>query len=728
MITTRSGMTPKAIEELIAQRVAKALATHEANRNIRNIVESGGANEDGNEGGNGNGNEGGNENGNGDGNKNGNGEGNRNWNGNNNGNTGGAMKAAQLSLLCPKMVPEEEDKIERLSWGLPDSIQGNVTSFATIRLQDAIRMANNNHVHQQPFKRPNVYTAGNKEKKAYAGSFPYSNKCKLHHAGPCIVKCENCKKIGHMTRDCKTPAATTNQRAPVANQKTTVACFECGRKGHYCSDCPKLKNQNRRDQAGNGEARGRAYALGGREANRDPNVVTDFLNHPFHIDLMPVELGSFNVIIGMDWLSKYHAAIVCDEKIIRIPCEKEVLPIHGDRSEDGRNSRLNIISWTKGCYVFLAQITKKKTEDKSEEKRLEDVSIVHDFPEVFSEDLPRVPPARQVEFQIDLVPGVAPGFIRPSSSPWGAPVLFVKKKDESFRICIDYRSSVYLKIDLRSGYHQLRVREEDILKTAYRTRYSHYEFQVMPFGLTNAPAIFMDLMYRDCKPYLDKFMIVFINEILIYSRNKEKYEEHLKQILELLKKEELYAKFFKCEFWLPKVQFLRHVIDSEGIHVDPAKIESIKDWASPKTPTEIRQFLAEEIKEENILEENLRGMNKEFETRPDGTLCIEKRSWLLCLGGLRDLVMNESHKSKYSIYPGSDKMYHDLKKLYWWPNMKTNIATYVSKCMTCAKVKDEHQKPSGLLIQQEIPHWKWEKITMDFVTMLPRTSSGHDTI
>ncbi|GJS73423.1 putative reverse transcriptase domain-containing protein [Tanacetum coccineum] len=247
--------------------------------------------------------------------------------------------------------------------------------------------------------------------------------------------------------------------------------------------------------------------------------------------------------------------------------------------------------------------------------------------------------ARQVEFQIDLVPGAAPvvrapyrlapfemkelseqqkelsdkGFIRPSSSPWGASVLFVKKKDGSFRMCIDYRelnkltvknryplpriddlfdqlqgSSVYSKIDLRSGYHQLRVREEDIPKTAFRTRYGHYEFQVMPFGLTNAPAVFMDLMNRVCKPYLDKFVIVFIDDILIYSKNKE---EHLKQILELLKKEELYAKFSKCEFWIPKVQFLGHVIDSEGIHVDPAKIESIKDWTSPKSPTEIRQFL-----------------------------------------------------------------------------------------------------------------------------------------
>ncbi|GKC14186.1 putative nucleotidyltransferase, ribonuclease H, partial [Tanacetum coccineum] len=600
-------------------------------------------------------------------------------------------------------------------------------------------------------------------------------------------------------------------------------------------------------------------------------------------------------------------------------------------------TRLNIISCTKaqkyllqGCHVFLAHITVKKTGDKSKKKQLEEVPIVKNFPEVFPEDLPGLPPTRQVEFHIDLVPGAAPvarapyrlapsemkeladqlqelsdkGFIRPSSSPWGAPVLFVKKKDGSLRMCIDYRelnkltvknryplpriddlfdqlqgSSIYSKIDLRSGYHQLRVREEDISKTAFRTRYGHYEFQVMPFGLTNAPAVFMDLMNRVCKPYLDKFVIVFIDDILIYSKNKQEHEEHLKIILELLKKEELYAKFSKCEFWIPKVQFLGHVIDSEGIHVDPAKIESIKDWTSPKSPTEIRQFLGlagyyrrfiegfskiakpmtkltqkkvkfewgdkqeaafqllkqklcsapilalpegsedfiaycdaskkglgavlmqrEKVisyasrqlkiheknytthdlelgavvfalkiwrhylygtkctvftdhkslqhildqkelnmrqrrwlellsdydcdiryhpgkanvvadalsrkerepplkreKLEDIKSEDVGGMlieNAKFpeaireqksEPRTNGTLCLNGRSWLPCYGDLRTVIMHESHKSKYSIHPGSDKM-------------------------------------------SKIPEWKWDNITMDFVTKLPKTSQGYDTI
>ncbi|GKD43742.1 putative reverse transcriptase domain-containing protein [Tanacetum coccineum] len=497
----------------------------------------------------------------------------------------------------------------------------------------------------------------------------------------------------------------------------------------------------------------------------------------------------------------------------------------------------------KGCQVFLAHVTTKETEDKSNEKRLEDVPIVRDFPEVFPEDLPGLSLTRQVEFQINRVPGAASvGRVPYRSSPWGAPVLFVKKKDGSFRMCIDYRelnkltvknryplpriddlfdqlqgSSVYSKIDLRSGYHQLRVREEDIPKTAFRTRYGHYEFQVMPFGLTNAPAVFMDLMNRVCKPYLDKFVIVFIDDIMIYSKNKQEHKEHLKLILELLRKEELYAKFSKCEFWIPKVQFLGHMIDSKGIHVDPAKIESIKDWTSPKSLTKIRQFLGlaryyrrfiegflkiakpmtkltqKKVKFEwgdkqettfQLLKQKLCSApilalpegSEDFIVYYDASIkglgvvlmhrekvityashqlkihekdytthdlelgavvfalkiwrhyCYGTKSWLPCYGDLRTVIMHESHKSKYSIHPGSDKMYQDMKKLYWWPNMKANIATYVSKCLTCARVKAEHQRPSGLLVQPEIPQWKWDNITMDFVTKLPRSSQGYDTI
>nr|GEW83291.1 putative reverse transcriptase domain-containing protein [Tanacetum cinerariifolium] len=623
------------------------------------------------------------------------------------------------------------------------------------------------------------------------------------------------------------------------------------------SDCPKLKDQNRgnksRNKNGVGKARGKAYMLGRGDANPDSNVVkgvlfdssadrifvsTTFstlldispdtldvsyvveladgsvsetntvlrgctlglLGHPFNIDLMLVELGSFDVIIG-------------------------------DRGSKGEKSNLSSISCTKtqkyikrGCLIFLAQVTNKETEDKSEEKRLEDVSNVQDFLEVFLEDLPGLPPTRQVEFQIDLVPGAAPvahalyrlapselqelstqlqelsdkGFIRPSSSPWGAPVLFIKKKDGSFQMW----SRVYSKIDLRSGYHQLRVREEDIPETVFRTHYGQYEFQVMSIGLTNTPVVFMDLMNRVCKSYLDKFMIVFIDDILIYSKRKEEYAEHLKLILELLK-EKLYAKFSKCDFWLSRVKFLGHVIDSEGIHVDPAKIESIKDWALPKTPTEIRQviglagyyqrfikedafqllkqklcsapilalpevmcdfsydalcthwlslkgvtllcsvsrFIGEALKilfiqgDDYILTslfkgktEDLCGMIKKLERRTDGTLCLNGRSWIPCRGNLREFIRHESHKSKYSIHPGSDKMYQYLKKLYWWPNMKVEIATYVSKCLTCAKVKAECQKPFDLLVQHVILVWKWKNITMDFVTKLPKTTTGKDTI
>ena len=208
------------------------------------------------------------------------------------------------------------------------------------------------------------------------------------------------------------------------------------------------------------------------------------------------------------------------------------------------------------------------------------------------------------------------GFVRPSTSPWGAPVLFVKKKDGSLRLCIDYRelnkvtirnqyplpiiddlfdqlqgARVFSKIDLRSGYHQVRIRSEDVPKTAFRTRYGHYEFLVMQFGLTNAPAAFMDLMNRIFHPYLDQFVIVFIDDILIYLGSKEDHEEHLRVVLHILRENQLYTKFSKCQFWLDSVAFLGHVISAKGVSVDPQKIEAVVNWKPPTNVIEIRSFL-----------------------------------------------------------------------------------------------------------------------------------------
>ncbi|GJR45397.1 putative reverse transcriptase domain-containing protein [Tanacetum coccineum] len=320
---------------------------------------------------------------------------------------------------------------------------------------------------------------------------------------------------------------------------------------------------------------------------------------------MVIELGSFDIRIGMDWLSRYDAAILCGEKKVRIPLEGKTLVIEGDRN----NSRLKIVSCIKtrkyiekGCELFLAQVTKQE----SKEKRLEDVRVIRDFPKVFPKKLPGLLPPKQVKFRIDLIPGAAPVarapyHLAPSEMKELSKQLHELSEKELNKLTIKNRyplpriddlfdqlqcSSVYSKIDLWSGYHQLRIREEDIPITVFRTRYGHYEFQVMPFGLTNAPAVFMDLMNRVCKPYLDKFMIVFIDDILIYSKNKEEHGKHLKTILNLLRSKKLYVKFSKCDFWLDSVQFLGHVINSSRVHVDPAKIEAIKNWAAPTTPTE----------------------------------------------------------------------------------------------------------------------------------------------
>ncbi|KAL0337696.1 UNVERIFIED_CONTAM: Retrovirus-related Pol polyprotein from transposon.6 [Sesamum calycinum] len=246
---------------------------------------------------------------------------------------------------------------------------------------------------------------------------------------------------------------------------------------------------------------------------------------------------------------------------------------------------------------------------------LEEIPIMRDFPEVFPDDLSGLPPHREVDFTIETLPGVAPISIAPPT--WGAPVLFVKKKYGSMRLCVDYRqldrarvknkcplsrtddlldqlkgATIFSKIDLRSGYWQLRIAKNDILKTAFRTCYSHYEFLVMPFGLTNAPETFIALINRTFQEYLDQVVIVFIDNILLYSRNREEHEQHLRIVLQILKDKELYAKLSKCGFWVNQVVFLGHVISNAGVMPDPSKVKAIMEWGVPKNATEVRSFLS----------------------------------------------------------------------------------------------------------------------------------------
>nr|GEW36017.1 putative reverse transcriptase domain-containing protein [Tanacetum cinerariifolium] len=605
----------------------------------------------------------------------------------------------ELVLLCPEVLPTKKKKVEayikakaeRVSKGnkrkWENSQGGNRNNNNRGNYQDNTRHKQYNNQRQGNAR---ALTNAPAEQVGYKGHKPLCNNYKKHYNGNCGTTCHNCGRLGHFAKHCR--------------RRSTLVCYECREKGHTQNYCPK-KNNPQGEQT-----RGRAYVIKEADKDQGPNVVMgtfllnnryatvlfdsgsdkSFVNtsfsylidinpirlntsyevsladgkvastnivlkgctinlvgHLFKIDLMPIELGMFDVIIGMDWLVEQDAVIVCGRKVVHVPYKNKNLVVEGDRGA----SRLKVISYIKarkfierGSQLFVAHVTEKEPQ----EKRIEDVPVIRDFSEVFPDDLPGLPPPRQVEFRIDLAPGDAPvarapyqlapsemkelakqlqelskkGFICPSASPWGAPMLFVKKKDGSFRMCIDYRelnkltvknryplpriddlfdqlqgSNVYSKIDLRTGYHQIRIREEDIPITAFRTRYAQMD-----------------------------------------------------RTLERLR--------------------LRDPLSSR-------KGECAMEKKNVKA-----EYLGRLIK-------------PIFKIRPDGTRYHDKRIWLLKFGGLRDLIMHESHKSKYSIHLGFDKMYQDLKQLYWWPNMKAEIATYVSECLTCAKVKGLPRTPSG---------------------------------
>ncbi|KAL0533851.1 hypothetical protein IC582_028122 [Cucumis melo] len=733
----------------------------------------------------------------------------------------------------------------------------------------------------------------------------------------------------------------------------------------------------------------------------------EIAGHVIEVTLIVLDMLDFDVILGMDWLAVNHASIDCSRKEVTFnPPSMTSFKFKGG----GSKSLPQVISairasklLSQGTWGILASVVDTREADVS----LSSEPVVRDYPDVFPEELPGLPPHREVEFAIELEPGTVPisrapyrmapaelkelkvqlqelldkGFIRPSVSPWGAPVLFVKKKDGSMRLCIDYRelnkvtvknryplprtddlfdqlqgATVFSKIDLRSGYHQLRIKDEDVPKTAFRSRYGHYEFIVMSFGLTNAPAVFMDLMNRVFREFLDTFVIVFIDDILIYSKTEAEHEEHLRMVLQTLRDNKLYAKFSKCEFWLKQVSFLGHVVSKDGVSVDPAKIEAVTGWTRPSTVSEVRSFLGlagyyrrfvenfsriatpltqltrkgapfvwskacedsfQTLKQKLVTapvltvpdgsgsfviysdaskkglgcvlmqqgkvvayasrqlksheqnypthdlelaavvfalkiwrhylygekiqiftdhkslkyfftqkELNMRqrrwlelvkdydceilyhpgkanvvadalsrkvshsaalitrqaplhrdleraeiavsvgavtmqlaqltvqptlrqkivdaqsndpylvekrglaeaGQTAEFSLSSDGGLLFERRLCVPSDSAVKTDLLAEAHSSPFSMHPGSTKMYQDLKRVYWWRNMKREVAEFVSKCLVCQQVKAPRQKPAGLLQPLSIPEWKWENVSMDFITGLPRTLRGFTVI
>ena len=361
-----------------------------------------------------------------------------------------------------------------------------------------------------------------------------------------------------------------------------------------------------------------------------------------YVDLIELPILEFDVILGMEWLSANYATMDCYRKKITFkPLGVPKFVFQGDHN-GSPSTLISAIAarrlLKKCCQGYLAHVRDARIPSTD----LGDIPIVRDYLDVFPDDLPGLAQDREIEFNIDLLPGTNPisiapyrmeptelkelkeqlqelldkGFIRPSSSPWGAPVLFVKKKDGTMRMCIDYRqlnkvtiknryplpriddlfdqlqgASHFSKIDLQSGYHQLKIKREDIPKTAFRTRYGHYEFLVLPFGLTNVPAAFMDLMNLVFKPYLDKFVVVFIDDILIYSKSHVEHGEHLRIVLQTLRTHQMYAKLSKCEFWLNSVSFLGHVISKKGVQVDPKKVDVVSNWHRPTNVTVIRSLL-----------------------------------------------------------------------------------------------------------------------------------------
>nr|GEY36988.1 putative reverse transcriptase domain-containing protein [Tanacetum cinerariifolium] len=639
----------------------------------------------------------------------------------------------ELTLICTKFVADETEKIDKYISGLPDKIYGSVKASKSKTLDETIEM---NHGHQQQTpKRQNVtrvYNMGTGEMKPYSGNFPKSNG---------------------------------------ANSKGN-GCFECGAIGHFKRDCPKLKNKD----GGKVNAPGWVYAVGNAEkrgnASRDPDS---------------------NIVTGTFLLNNCYASILFDTSVDR--------------------------SFISTAFISLINIVPTPL-GSSYDVELADGKIVR--------DLSGLPPARPVEFQIDLIPGATPiarapyrlapsemtklseqlqelfdkGFIRPSSSPWGAPILFVKKKD-GLEIRLSPAESARTRrsknsiqnSDEKEHKEHLKVILELLKKEKLYAKFSKCKFwipkgekeenafQLIKQKLCSVPILALPEGSEDFVVYCDashkglgavlmkreKVITYASRQLNVYEQNYTTHDLELGSVVFALKIWRHYMYETKCTVFIDH-KSLQHILDQKELNMrqrrwlellsdydcdiryHPRKANVVADALSHKErieplrvralvmtigldiPKQILEAQIEALKPENLENEDVGGMirkdipKEKLEPRADGTLCLNCRSWLPYYGDLRSVIIHESHKSKYSVHPGSDKMYQYMKKLYWWPYMKANIATYVSKCLTCVRVKAEHQRPSGLLVQPKIPEWKWDNITMYFNTKLPKSSQGYDTI